>query len=86
VNIKVECIINDLKSISSVSIFKSNEEFKRELAHGHFNALIHEKQLELNQYLNAYNELSDKDSFNADYIATLVFSLNSEVKELQKLI
>ncbi len=82
----MECIINDSKSINNVSIFNSNESFQRELAQGHFSAFINEKHRELNLYLKAYNEISDKDSFKAEYIATLIYLIRSEIKELQNLI
>ena len=80
----MECVINSTKGANNVLFVKSNEDFKRELTQGYFNALIHEKQVELNQYLNAYNELEEKDTFKADYLDSLIYLLNLEIKELQK--
>ncbi|MFW9948992.1 MAG: hypothetical protein ACFFKA_02555 [Candidatus Thorarchaeota archaeon] len=81
----MDCGIKSSNGIKSISISNLSENFNRELAYGQFNALIYEKQRDLNQYLTAYNNLSDKRSFKADYLDSLIYIVKKEITELQKL-
>ena len=60
-------------------------EFKSELARSYFEAVIIEKETQLNEYLNAYNAIREKDSFNKQYIETLIYLLKSEIMGIQKM-
>jgi len=53
--------------------------FARELAQGYFEAEVMEKKGRLNEYVEAYREIEDKDSFNAQYLKTLIDNLKSEL-------
>ena len=82
----MECIINTEKRMACTSILDSEDNFQKELIQGHFSSLIYEKQKELCIYENAYADLGDKTSFNADYIESLICVLKAELKDLMKFI
>lgn len=81
----MECIINIEKKIACNSL-DSEDNFQKELIRGHFSSLIIEKQKELCMYENAYADLEDKTSFNAEYIDSLIYVLKAELKDLMKFI
>ena len=81
----MECINTEKRTgCSSVLVIEDN--FQKELIQGHFSSLIYEKQKELCMYENAYADLGDKTSFNADYIESLIYVLRAELKDLMKFI
>jgi hypothetical protein len=56
------------------------EEFSRELAKGYFEYEIMEKQKQLKEFSKAYNDITDKDSFNAQYLEVLIHNAREELK------
>ena len=82
----MECILNTEKRTGCSSVLVIEDNFKKELIQGHFSSLIYEKQKELYMYENAYANLGDKTSFNADYIESLISGLKVELMELMKFI
>ena len=57
-----------------------NSDFTCQLAQGYFEAEMMEKRERLNEYVKAYRETEDKDSFNAQYLKTLIDVLENEFK------
>jgi hypothetical protein len=66
------------KNEVEVEFFKYNE-FAEELKQGYLYWELEKKQQQLSEYINAYQEIEDKDSFNAQYLETLIDLLKSEI-------
>ena len=81
----VICLVNEVNSFGEKIVLSSKNEFISEVARGYFEAEIIEKETQLNEYLNAYNAIREKDSFNRQYIETLIYLLKSEIKGIQKM-
>lgn len=60
---------------------KQNNEFLKELAEGYLEVEISKKKELLKEYSKAYDNLQDKDSFNAQYLETLISVLRDELKD-----
>ena len=56
-------------------------EFVEELRKGYFYWEIEKKKQQLTDYINAYNEIQNKASFNAQYLKTLIDILKVEIIE-----
>ena len=61
-----------------VDLFKYNE-FAEELKQDYLYWELEKKKQQLSEYINAYQEIEDKDSFNAQYLETLIDLLKSEI-------
>jgi len=81
----VICLANEVNSFGKKIVLSSKSEFISELARGYFEAEINEKEKQLNEYLNAYNAIREKDSFNRQYIENLIYLLKSEIMGIQKM-
>ena len=57
----------------------TNDDFWSEYAQAYFEYERMEKMETLKEYKKAYNEIEDKDSFNAQYLEVLIDQLKSEV-------
>ena len=78
-------LVNEVNSFGEKIVLSSESEFISEFARGYFEAEIIEKETQLNEYLNAYNAIREKDSFNRQYIETLIYLLKSEIMGIQKM-
>ena len=78
-------LVNEVNSFGEKIVLSSESEFISEFARGYFEAEIIEKETQLNEYLNAYNAIREKDSFNKQYIESLIYLLKFEIKGIQKL-
>jgi len=47
----------------------------KEFAQGYFEAEKMKKEQELRQYKEAYNNLENKDSFDAEYLESIIYNL-----------
>jgi len=56
-------------------------EFMEELKKGYLYWEIEKKKQQLAEYINAYQEIQNKDSFNAQYLKTLIDVLKAEIIE-----
>jgi hypothetical protein len=56
-------------------------EFVEELRKGYYYWEIEKKIKQLTDYINAYNEIQNKTSFNAQYLKTLIDILKVEIIE-----
>ena len=81
----VTCLVNEEKLFGEKTVLSSKSEFISEFARDYFEAEIIEKEKQLNEYLIAYNTIRQKDSFKGQYIETLIYSLKSEIKGIQKM-
>ncbi len=81
----VICLVNDVNSFGEKIVLSSKSEFISEFGRGYFEAEIIEKETQLNEYLNAYNAIREKDSFNRQYIESLIYLLKSEIMGIQKM-
>ncbi len=77
--------VNEIISFGEKIVLSAKSEFTSEFARGCFETEIIEKEAQINEYLNAYNAIRDKDSFNRQYIETLIYLLKSEIKGIQKM-
>ena len=78
-------LVNEVNSFGEKIVLSSESEFISEFGQGYFNAEIIEKETQLNEYINAYNVIREKDSFNKQYIETLIYLLKSEIRGIQRL-
>ena len=51
------------------------KKFWKEFAQGYFEVEEMKKQKELKEYIEAYDNIEDKNSFNAQYLETLIYNL-----------
>jgi hypothetical protein len=58
---------------------KVDDDFWAEYADAYFEYERMEKMERLREYEKAYNEIEDKDSFNAQYIEVIIANLKSEI-------
>lgn len=58
---------------------KTDEDFWAEYARAYFEFERMEKMERLREFEKAYEEIKDKDSFNAQYLEVLIANLKSEV-------
>lgn len=56
-------------------------EFREELKKGYLFWEFEKKKQRLADYINAYQEIKNKDSFNAQYLKTLIDVLKAEITE-----
>lgn len=78
-------LVNEVNSFEEKIVLSSKSEFISEFARGYFEAEIIEKETQLNEYINAYNAIRENDSFNRQYIETLIYLLKSEITGIQKM-
>ena len=78
-------LANEVNSFGEKIVLSSKSEFTSEFAGGYFEAVIIEKETQINEYLNEYNAIREQDSFNRQYIETLIYLLKSEINEIQKM-
>lgn len=78
-------LVNEVNSFEEKIVLSSKSEFISEFARDYFEAEIIEKETQLNEYLNAYNAIREKDLFNRQYIETLIYLLKSEIMGIQKM-
>ncbi len=57
----------------------TDKDFWSEYARAYFDYEIMEKMERLREFKKAYDEIEDKDSFNAQYLQVLIDNLKSEV-------
>jgi len=57
-----------------------DDDFMAELAKGYLEIEITEKRETLNGYIDSYQKIDDKDSFNAQYLKILIDVLKDEIK------
>jgi len=81
----VICLVDEVNSFGEKIVVSSKSEFTSEFAQGYFEAEVIEKEILLNEYLNAYNAIREKDSFKRQYIETLIYLLKSEISGIQKM-
>jgi len=58
---------------------QSNRNFISEFSKGYLELEFLEKQKQLHDYINAYKDLDDKDSFHAQYLLSLIDFIKSEI-------
>ena len=57
------------------------DDFTSELAQAWVEYELDMKESELEEYLEAYDAIKDKDSFNAQYLETLIENLKTELNK-----
>ncbi|MFX1315722.1 MAG: hypothetical protein ACFE9T_07650 [Promethearchaeota archaeon] len=57
------------------------DEFVEEIKRGYLYWEIEKKRQLLMEYLNAYQEIEDKNTFNAQYLETLIDVLKAEISK-----
>ncbi len=73
-------IIAELKHKNEVKMTNIEyKEFAEELKKGFLYWEIEKKKQQLAEYINAYQEIQNKDSFNAQYLKTLIDILKAEI-------
>lgn len=77
--ILVEIIVKSLDKVETKVLDDSYKQFLIELSNGYLELEFIKKQEQLNEYMRAYDELEDKESFNAQYITTLIDNLKLEL-------
>jgi len=58
---------------------QSNRNFISEFSKGYLELEFLEKQKQLHDYINAYKDLDDKDSFHAQYLLSLIDFIKFEI-------
>ncbi len=61
--------------------FRANQEFLNDLGNEYLNVEVSRKFDQLNEYINAYDSLEDKESFNGQYLNSLIEQLKIELSE-----
>jgi len=63
----------------------NDDDFMAELAEGYLEVENTKKRETLKGYIDAYQKIEDKDTFNAIYLKILIDVLKDEIKEKKKL-
>lgn len=75
-------IIAEIKHENEVKMTNIEyNEFMEELKKGYLYWEIEKKKQQLIDYINAYQEIQNKDSFNAQYLKILIDVLKAEITE-----
>ncbi|MFX0146649.1 MAG: hypothetical protein ACFE8E_02755 [Candidatus Hodarchaeota archaeon] len=75
----MEIVVKSLEKVEQ-KIDNSYKQFLIEFAAGYLELEFIEKQKQLNEYMRAYDELEDKEAFNAEYLASLIEALKLELQ------
>ncbi|MFW9771272.1 MAG: hypothetical protein ACFFFB_08640 [Candidatus Heimdallarchaeota archaeon] len=75
----MEIDVKNLDEMERKVIDDSCKQFLPEFSIGYLELEYFEKQKQLSEYMRAYDELEDKESFNAQYIASLIDNLKLEL-------
>lgn len=78
--LKMEILEVKLTPVEDIKKTQDNE-FLKELAEGYLEVEISKKKALLKEYSKAYDNLQDKDSFNGQYLETLISILRDELKD-----
>ena len=74
--------IVELKTENKINVkLDRYNEFAEELKQGYLYWELEKKQQELSDYINAYQKIEDKDSFDAQYLETLIDLLKQEITD-----
>ena len=76
----METIVKVANKIDGKKDYKDDKLFKQEFAKGYLELELIEKNLRLSEYLYAYQEIDNKDSFNAEYLESLIELLKQETE------
>ena len=79
-------LVDEVNSFRERVFLSFNIEFISEFARSYFEAEIIKKETQLNEYLNAYNTIREKESFNRQYIETLIYLLKFEINRILKIV
>ena len=72
--------IVELKTENKINVkLDRYNEFAEELKQGYLYWELEKKKQQLFDYINAYQDIEDKDSFNAQYLETLIDGLKAEI-------
>jgi hypothetical protein len=58
-----------------------NQDFLNDLGNAYLNAEVDRKYEQLSEYMIAYNSLEDKESFNGQYLNSLIEQIKIELSE-----
>ncbi|MFX1394468.1 MAG: hypothetical protein ACFFAH_12960 [Promethearchaeota archaeon] len=73
----LDVIINEVKEQEK----DKDDDFIAELAKGYLEVEITEKKETLKGYIDTYQKIEDKDTFNAQYLKILIDVLKDEINE-----
>ncbi|MFW9938417.1 MAG: hypothetical protein ACFFD5_12270 [Candidatus Thorarchaeota archaeon] len=76
----METIVKVTNKIENKGDYKDDKLFKQEFAKGYLELELIEKNTLLSEYLYAYQEIDNKDSFNAQYLESLIELLKQEIE------
>lgn len=60
------------------------DQFVSDMARGYFDAEVMEKEKLIKEFSEEYQKMNDKDSFKGQYLESLIYVLNKEIKTIQK--
>lgn len=75
----MEILIKFKDNISEEEKDGGYREFISDFSRGYLEVEFLEKQTQLNEYINAYNLLDDKESFHGQYLLSLIELLRAEI-------
>ena len=75
-----------LENMTHNKVKKQKSNFLSEFAKGYLWAGIDKKEEYLANLTNAFNKTEDKESFKAEYLEALIFSLKADLEEDKKLL
>ncbi|MFX1408038.1 MAG: hypothetical protein ACFFC9_05795 [Promethearchaeota archaeon] len=76
----METIVKIANKIDGKEDYEDDKLFKQEFVKGYLELELIEKNKRLSEYLYAYEEIHNKDSFNAQYLESLIELLKQEIK------
>jgi len=75
---KVETLIKFAEKIREKELDQDYRDFISDFSKGYLELKFQEKQNQINDYINAYELLDDKESFHAQYLLSLIENLKFE--------
>ncbi len=81
----MEMVINiQVGNVEKETVKRRENEFLSEFAQGLFWVEIDQKEEQLKEFIEAFENLDDKDSFNGQYLEVLIDGLKSDIIEKKK--
>ncbi len=76
----MEILVNVVGDLEHYPYKSEKNEFIKEFSEGYLELELIEEEKQLNDYLKAYREIENKNSYNAQYLKILINNLQSKMR------
>lgn len=75
----MEILVKFSDNVREKEYYQGYRDFISDFSKGYIEIEFLEKQKQLTEYINSYNQLDDKESFHAQYLLSLIKNLNIKI-------